>query len=242
MAEREFAFERVINFRDLGGYRTSDGRSVRWRRLFRSGSPHRMSEDEATQTLRELGLRTVIDLRSAREVGDAELGPLIATGVARHHVPLGDNIATEESGERDWTNPRELYVEMLAESGDQAATALSLLADESALPVLFHCSFGKDRAGILAALVLGAVCVDRETIVGDYAISARAVERFERDLRSRGRLGPDDSLHPGTGVWPEAMERLLDFIESGHGSVANYLRAQGVSDATLRRLSELLLE
>ena len=73
-----------------------------------------MSEHEAAKTGGELALRTVIDLRSAREVGDTELGPLITPGVARHHVPLGENIATEEGSERDWTNPSELYVEMLA--------------------------------------------------------------------------------------------------------------------------------
>ena len=152
--QRRFKFEQVYNFRDMGGYAASDGRTVRWRRLVRSGEPQRLSEAEAEalQLQGEVALATVIDLRSEGEADHPRgLGPLIGEAVSRHHFPMGDprsKYAARESGEWD---PH--YDNLLEERGDEWATIIRLLSDEAAYPAVFHCVTGKDRTGVLASLI-----------------------------------------------------------------------------------------
>ena len=256
---REFEFERVFNFRDLGGYAVADGRRVRWRRLFRSGALHRMSEDEAARTAADLGIGTVIDLRSDAEVDHAGLGPFVA-GTVRHHVPFGvdpsllrgdgggggdggDDADGGDDGDNGrWEFGEHFYVDQLDRWSGGIGEALHLLADEDHHPALFHCSAGKDRTGVLSALLLDTLGVDEATIVDDYAISERHMARLAQQMRDDGRIKDGQQPHPGLGVWPEAIRRLFEAVREQHGSVAGYLETLGVSERTRRRLVELLVE
>lgn len=243
MAERErlFPFERVFNFRDLGGYRTRDGRTVRWRRLFRSGELQRMSEAEAERVRGELGIVTVLDFRTDEEADHPiGLGPLLASPVVRHQFAMGDPRAKFRARETGEWRPR--FTRTLEGGAEHWVRAIQLLAEEETYPAVFHCVTGKDRTGVLAALVLGVAGVDEETIVEDYALSQREMDRLVRQLRDRGVIGSDEPQNPALAVVPEAMREMLGDLRDEHGSARDFLRAGGVEDATLDRLRDLLLE
>ena len=149
----------VHNFRDLGGYPTADGRETRWRTLFRADGLYRLTPDD-TQSVVDLGVTTVVDLRSDNEVRTRGVFPVGQHAVTLHHLPIID-VTWGETDTPDFDDAADFlvwaYREMLAEASPRFADAITLLAQQSALPAVFHCAAGKDRTGVLAALILGAL-------------------------------------------------------------------------------------
>ncbi|MGA0136114.1 MAG: tyrosine-protein phosphatase, partial [Ilumatobacteraceae bacterium] len=170
----------VHNFRDLGGYLTVDGRRTRWRTLFRADGLYRLTPDDARAVV-NLGVRTVVDLRTNNEIRERGTFPVDDYDVAYHHVPIidatwGETQTPEFDDAADflvWA-----YREMLKEASPRFADAITLLSRRSVLPAVFHCAAGKDRTGILAALVLGALGVDAATIAADYGLTQDAMQRL----------------------------------------------------------------
>jgi protein-tyrosine phosphatase len=237
---RHVAHDLVFNLRDLGGYHTADGRSTRWGRLFRGDGLHRLAAADVTA----LGLVTVLDLRTEREI--SERGRVEADGVDWHHLPV-----LQETWDPTWATPdvtparflADRYLVMLAEGEEALGRALRVLADVDRLPAAFHCAAGKDRTGLLAALVLGSLGVDRASIVGDYALTAASMERvLETMRRDPERAGAVDAAPRSFfAAEPDAIDRVLDDLEHRHGSVRSYVRALGVDDDVLRALDAALL-
>ncbi len=184
---RVVELEGCCNFRDLGGYPTADGQRTRWRRLFRADGLAQLSEADL-EVLGELGVRNVIDLRTELEVESRGRFRPDGPGITYHHLPLTDTLPGAEQapawGDTGFVSRR--YVSMLQDGGSSVATAVTLLADPANLPAVFHCSVGKDRTGVLAAVVLGLLGVPEELIVDDYALSADAmvqvIERLQREF------------------------------------------------------------
>jgi protein-tyrosine phosphatase len=169
---RRLVFDGCFNFRDLGGYPTADGRRTRWRRLFRADGLSRLTEADLT-LLASLGIVTVIDLRTILEADTQGRFPEDIDGVTYHHLPLTDTLPGEEETP-DWDSAAfvsERYLGMLSEGTETISAALRLLADPDRQPAVFHCSVGKDRTGVLSALVLGFLGVPDDVIVADYALS-----------------------------------------------------------------------
>ena len=183
---RTVVLDGCFNFRDLGGYATTDGRRTRWRRLFRADGLSRLSDSDLT-LFRELGIVTVIDLRTDLETDTQGRFPLDADDVSYHHLPLTETLPGEEQAP-DWHLPAfvsERYLGMLTEGTATLAAAVTLLAASEGRPAVFHCSVGKDRTGVLSALVLGFLGVPDEVIVADYALSRDAMVRILADLKRR---------------------------------------------------------
>ncbi|GMU40535.1 MAG: hypothetical protein AMXMBFR23_14010 [Chloroflexota bacterium] len=239
--DRHFDFEQVFNFRDLGGYDTADGRTVRWRRLFRSGEHQRMRPHEVKRLRAEITIRTVIDFRSETEAGDPRgPGALVAPGVERHHLPMGNADAKFAARSEGAWDPD--YVGMLRRQGPAWAQAFSILGRDEAYPAVFHCVTGKDRTGVFAALLLDALGVPEPVILDDFALSQRAMDTLVERLRARGVMRPDETPNPALGVPREAMAEMLAVLRGEHGSARAYLRAHGVSDATFNAVEVHLLE
>jgi protein-tyrosine phosphatase len=239
--ERHIDFPQVFNLRDMGGYAARDGRTVRWRTLYRSAEHQRMSDEEAARARELLALRTVIDFRTHEEA-DHPAGPgrLADPPAVRHHLPMGNARSKYEAKESGEWRPN--YVVMLDRLGPLWAEATGLLADENAYPAVFHCVTGKDRTGVFAALILDLLDVPHETIVEDYRESQRHMDLLFERLRARGTIGPDEARNPALGVSPPAMVEMLEALAEQHGNARRYLREHGVDDATLDRVVELLLE
>lgn len=247
--DRHIRFEQAFNFRDLGGHPTVDGRSVRWRMLFRSDSLHALTAADRQRLTDELGVRVVIDLRDPTSV---EQRPANVDGsVTVHHLRFIDDAGLRAYGEQWGAVPStEWYLDVLRSAGELGSVrrAFELLSDDATYPAVFNCAVGKDRAGLFAALVLATVGVEDAATIADYERSAEnmgpIIERAQRIRGERADGQPELApLKPETffaeGPW---MQGVLDTLRERHGSVRGYIEAQGVSAEALDRLSDLLLE
>jgi protein-tyrosine phosphatase len=236
----------VHNFRDLGGYPTTDGRETRWRTLFRADGLYRLTADDAKRVV-DLGVRTVVDLRTENEVKTRGVFPVGDHDVAYHHLPIIDATwgETETPEIEDvveflvWA-----YREMLDEASPRFADAIRLLADSEVLPAVFHCAAGKDRTGILSALVLGSLGVPEDVIAADYGLTEQAMQRLVVWARDhQPELADLYAQMPArfAAADPRAMTVILNDIVGRHGSVRNFVRDIGVGDDTIDSLSHSLL-
>ncbi|MEY2444594.1 MAG: protein-tyrosine phosphatase [Ilumatobacteraceae bacterium] len=243
---RLVALEAVHNFRDLGGYATADGRCTRWRTLFRADGLYRLTAADVV-ALEPLGLRTVIDLRSSPELDERGTFPVDAHPVVFLHLPIID--ATWATGDpveydRDEDFLIWAYQEMLTVGAPRFAAAFAALAQPDALPAVFHCAAGKDRTGLLAALLLGSLGVSHDDIVADYTLTVEGMQRFRVWA---AREWPEwfdrmATMPPAfTAALPEAMRHVIEELCAKHGSIRAYVRSIGVSDATLATLESVLL-
>ena len=154
--------EGTLNFRDLGGYGAYDGRQVAWRTLFRGDSLDRLTE-EGVETFLRLGIKTVVNLRSKNT--EAEDVPGVVSAVRMVYLPWDMKGAIEDVPQT--------YRNFLRDNLNVFREVFLLLADKENLPLLFHCAAGKDRTGILAAVILESLSVDDEVICADYVLTGR---------------------------------------------------------------------
>ena len=249
--------EGSCNFRDLGGYPGHDGRATRWGRLFRADGLHDLTVDDVAR-LRDLGLRTVVDLRTERELDRTGRGLLGSEGVAFHHLAVikegvradgssdraadGESVAAPDPAGDDLS---ERYLWYLDVGRGPLVEALTLLGGHDRYPLVFHCAAGKDRTGVLAALILDIVGVDRETIVADYVLTAERIlvliDRWKAaDPKFAERMV---TLPPSRfGVVATTMERFLDGLRSRHGGAHAWALEAGVPAESLDTMIENLLE
>lgn len=244
---RDVALQDVFNLRDLGGYPTADGRVTRWRTLYRGAGLHRLAGADV-ETVRGLGLRTVVDLRTAGELDVVGSYPVDALPADVHHLPMitamwDHALIDPDAPAEDYLRAR--YADMLVEGRTAIAESVRLLARPGALPGVFYCAAGKDRTGVLAALVLSAVGVEDEHVVADYHRSVAHVERIVARARARGEHEAQSAMvaQPAAvmAAPPEAMRLLLGDVRAEHGSAAGFLAACGVADDTLAALREAVL-
>ncbi|HEX4811771.1 MAG TPA: tyrosine-protein phosphatase [Nonomuraea sp.] len=204
---RHIEFSSLCNFRDVGGYATGNGRAVRWRRLYRADSLGWLAGDDLT-AFRDLRVRTVIDLRHPFEVEKSGRVP-DADGQSYHNLPIEgrrwDTAAYDEAiGVARYLADR--YLEVTEDGVANLRTALETIAQADNAPVVIHCAAGKDRTGVLTALVLSLAGVAEDDIVADYALTGLATERFIADW---GRRHPGVPLWPGFGLAPAATMRFF---------------------------------
>jgi protein-tyrosine phosphatase len=240
--DRHITLEGAVNFRDLGGYRTADGRTIRWRSLFRADDLSNLSRPDRA-VVRTLGIATVIDLRSRSEV-DRDRFPVDEIPVGFHHLPL---VAALPAFER-FLEPSFFpghYMEIARESGDQIATAVSIVAERRSHPVIVHCAAGKDRTGILVAVILALLGVPDETIADDYALSTKAMEGLLQRVLDRVPHQREVILEVADAMLsaaPANITALLEGLRREYGSVEAYAAAHGAGPQVVKGLRAGLLE
>jgi protein-tyrosine phosphatase len=230
---RVLALEGCFNFRDLGGYETSDGRSVRWRALFRADGPHALTAADVS-TLSELGVATIIDLRTVDEAAQRGRWQDHIDRAVSHHLPMTD-VLPDEAELLQWVEAAHIgdHYGAIADRGANAITAaIRILARDGALPAMFHCSAGKDRTGVLAAIVLGLLGVPDETIVADYALSREAMERLWEWLRANATdIEQLERYAPAVrSAEPLTMRVFIERLRDEYGTFENYAGALGLTD------------
>ncbi|MER7820445.1 tyrosine-protein phosphatase [Streptomyces sp. NPDC096153] len=238
---RHIPFERLHNFRDLGGYPTEDGRSVRWGRLYRSDSLAELSGDDWERFL-GLGIGTVVDLRYPWEIEARGRVPEDAS-FAYHNLSIEHRPYDQPSlGPEVEVGPflAERYLEVADDGVAELRQALGVIAAADG-PVVFHCASGKDRTGLLAALVLLLLGVSEADAVEDFALTELATGRLLADWRAAH--GDREPTWPGYGRAPaEVMTLFLAALARRHGSVRDYAaNALGVDEALTEALRERLL-
>jgi protein-tyrosine phosphatase len=240
--ERVIALEGAVNFRDLGGYLADGGRRTRWRVLFRADGLGELTESDLA-TIRELGIRTVVDLRSGTELEQGRFD-VDAHPVSFHHFPFIDELPDMETFKRSPGMLGTQYKEMLDGAGAQVVAALEVLAEPGALPAVFHCSAGKDRTGLLSVIVLSLLGVDEPTVIADYALSGAAMERLRAKMMRKYPDNADEiaQLDEAFSADPAQMEALVDHLRERYGTVEAYLSKLGASDELITALRVALLE
>jgi protein-tyrosine phosphatase len=241
---RTLELDGAVNFRDLGGYPTAGGQRLVWRHLFRADGLGSLS-DADRGTLADLGLVTVIDLRTSDEATHRGRFPVEHLPVRYHEFPLFDVLPTTEDlpswNETAYVAGR--YLDMVAEGRAALVGAIEVLAEPGALPAVFHCSAGKDRTGVLSALILAFLGVPDEVIIEDYTLSAAAMAGlFERIKADYPDAVEEVERYAPTvlQVSPETMETFLASLRVAHGSYPGLAEDLGVADA-VNRLRKLLL-
>ena len=243
LAPRRFVpFQGCVNFRDLGGYPTGDGRTVSWNKLYRSDALNELTEEDVARAVGELGIQTMVDLRNHDEVRRDGAGILANSGPDYHHFPL-----LEERGEIPPIGGADVaerlavtYQWIIENSGGLIAEAVTTIARKKGRAAVFHCSAGKDRTGIIAAMVLGVLGVNQEIVMADYLLTNEVVV----DIAGRvTRMQPQSNFNAETlRAQPLAMERVLTTVHCAYGGPEAYLRRHGVPGAVFQSLRAGLLD
>jgi protein-tyrosine phosphatase len=234
----------VLNFRDVGGYPVAGGGSVRWRTLFRSDALHRLDAAGAA-ALAGLGIKTVVDLRTQAE---AELAPSPVGGRVIHLPLLPDFQAlpapTVPESPGSGLDLSSIYRYFVEKCGDNIGTAISELTSDDAFPALVHCSAGKDRTGVVIALILAVLGVPDEIIAADYALSATYLNPELTpaigQLRASTGLGEELTSEVLESP-PELILGTLERVTEAAGSAEGYLRAHGLTGEALTSLRAALI-
>jgi protein-tyrosine phosphatase len=231
--------EGLLNLRDLGGLPMVSGGHTRFGRLLRSDSPHQLDEAGA-RSLVDAGLSTVVDLRTDSERAERP-NLLVSVGEVRGvNAPIFND---DDEFPASLTTATDVYCWWLKDLGVGIRAAMAAIADAQSTPVLVHCHAGKDRTGVVVALVLLLACVETDAIADDYALSGvQLADMLARDRVSAVERGMDavraERLFT---VRREAMVETVGRIESDHGGAAAYLAGIGLDEQRIDRLRRLLV-
>jgi protein-tyrosine phosphatase len=230
------------NFRDLGGLPTGDGGTTRFGVMFRSDALHHLQPTDV-ERLTELGMRMVIDLRSSVELERTGRGPLEDTPIGWLHAPLSHGGAVLPPALAEGDLGRH-YVESLADRTETLTAIITQLAGAGNLPAVFHCTAGKDRTGMVAALVLSLVGVDDEVIVEDYTLTDERMALVMERIRAEGDFPEPLAPVAASVARAEAssMQTFLAALASTHGGAHGWARSAGLGDDVLGALHEVLVE
>ena len=252
--DADLHLEGVPNARDLGGYRTMDGMRVRRGMIYRSGD---LSEatDHDLERLQALDVRLILDLREDDEAEDAP--DRLPEGADYQRLPFTAPISAVRRVSELVLNLHQLddlvlqmYSDIVFDTGAAKLGIIfrQLAGDDRALPALIHCTAGKDRTGLTAALILAVLGVPDQTIFADYSLSNRYYPAFFKSVSRQAhvlrRIGISvDDLHWLMLADPTILEATFRQLRQRCGSIDDYLNQYaGVDDAALRRLRAKLLE
>jgi len=256
VAERRIALEGEPNFRDLGGYETADGRVVKWGRVYRSGELAKLTDADLA-VVDGLDIKLVCDLRSP---GEVTIGPdRLPAGTESVGIPISDDSqdpvairnAVLAGDVSSLGAPGELLTEgnkkFITEHTDDYTALMERVMDPAAQPTNLHCTAGKDRAGLGAALVLLTLGVPEKTVMEDFLLSNeyRAASNAKTLSQLAALLDPNEiEVMKGLiEVRPEFLQAALDTMEEEYGSVDGYLRkGLGITPKERARFQKLMLD
>jgi protein-tyrosine phosphatase len=255
----EIRLKGAPNFRDLGGYTSADGRRVRRGKMFRSEGLHQLKTDDYV-ALHDLGIRLICDLRSDVErekkptVWPAHMLPTtlvmdVNADLRANNSDLMDMLRDDPTAQGVQKLFAHVYRFVPEALTKHLAKFFDAITEDGHLPLILHCSAGKDRTGVLSAILLMALGVPRETVVHDYMktneyrdaaqLKAKVFEIMEPIL---GAPPSDEMVDMMAGVEEHYIETSLESIESSYGKMSDYLLAAGVSELQLAKFRALMLE
>ena len=244
--ERHYPFEGCFNFRDIGGYLNQDGKSVKKGLYFRAGRQDRMSDKDLSQ-LSDLKISTQIDLRRPDEVLEQGKGPLKAMGAKYINIAVipegGSDQLSRLVGDTGISGKR--YLGYLEFGPTSWLRLFGILSEIDNLPVVLHCTAGKDRTGVSTAFLLSILGVSRDVIEADYLLTNLDTERQADFIESTVGYpeGYDrERMIAIAGVPETAMKDFLDGVESKWGTVIEYLEKIGITKEQMDMIRHNFLE
>lgn len=232
---RRIDIDGAANFRDLGGYPAADGKQIKWGMVFRSDSLAELT-DSGVDAMAKLGIRTIVDFRTEQETYySPDRHPKTIGKSVNIPIDAGKLVGNVYGGTLNRRKVMGIMISVYRQLAGEFAPSFrrffQLLADRDNLPLLFHCTAGKDRTGLAAALFLSALGVERRLVVEDYVYSAECLkEKYEagRDY--------DEVMEPLYTVYPEFIQAAFEIIDAHPGGIDAYLRDRmGVDIDMFRR-------
>jgi len=258
--ERVIPVAQGLNFRDLGGYQTPTGRTVKWQKLFRAGHLSALTPADQ-QLLLDCGVTVDIDLRSTAEL--AQFPDRLPNGIWFKHLPVFDDDETESTGtaaelQRQYASDAQsgyqqmlnVYRRLASQRQPQRAYREFfhyLLIHGDSEGILFHCSAGKDRTGMAAVLLLAVLGVQPDQILADYLLTnrlskPRVVARVQEAQAAKMNANFIQSIHDLSIVTEAYLYQALAQIATEYGGLQSYLRqVLDLSSADVLRLREIYL-
>ena len=269
--QRVLNIDGVINFRDLGGYQTVDGRTVKWHQLYRSAQLNRMT-DKGVAHIAAMGIKVVVDLRFSDETHQypTQLEAVPEAEILSWHdeLPSQEKIPDQSNDIlRSWKEslashdpakvreamrvnyPKKLYLHR------SIYRKMLLRLAEGQVPLIFHCAAGKDRTGVAAALILSLLGVDNQQIVNDYLLTQKGIQHLLEDWMSGGATNDDpkdfqkqlasyprDVVQPVFDADQSYIETLLEYVEKTYGGFYEYaLQQLELTQMDIEKLQKNLL-
>ncbi|MBS0014323.1 MAG: tyrosine-protein phosphatase [Desulfobacterales bacterium] len=253
-AARRVQLDGTVNFRDMGGYATADGRRVKWGRAFRADGLSRLT-DRDLDFLVWMGIRRVYDFRTASEMAEAPDRLPEGGQIGHIHLPVthgnfdfAEAVRLLQKGDNAWLTPDFMingYIGNLEQFAHCWAAVIRDLAESRNGPLVFHCTGGKDRTGTCAALILLALGVAEETVIDDHQLSNIYIaDLLPRLYRRMERAGIDpDRLFPYLTAPRHCIVAVIDYLMDTYGTAADYLvEKAGLQPAVIDQMRENLLE
>ena len=251
---KRIPLETLVNTRDMGGFPAGPGKVTKYGVFVRTDCPIGISENDK-QYLLKYGVTLSVDLRG---VNEQKATPSGMNGVPGHtyvHCPITEEHEIIKSGPDGKRAPlaapgpdfdlADSYIEMLETGKPWAKKVIELLTNWDGV-AMFHCYIGKDRAGLIAALLLGAVGVCDTDIMMDYSASMSCLRpKYEKMTKMHvpiGKRGRPNYSWAFFGSVPETMETAICHMKENYGGIVGYLKAAGVSDETLEKLRAKFVE
>jgi protein-tyrosine phosphatase len=239
--DRHLAWDACYNVRDLGGYPMKDGGETRWRTYLRADNLCRLTPN-GEKALVEFGVHTIIDLRNDSELA-LEPHPFAqknghTDGPAYLHLSLVGEDEEDIKAIDEAPSLEAGYVVILERFSKQMAGIITAIGDAAEGAVLFHCFGGKDRTGLVAAMLLALAGVPDETIAKDYAITDRYLQPFyDQVFREVGEDHAErERLATMFASRPETMRAVLSYLDREYGGVERYLLASGVRRQSIKKI------
>lgn len=224
LAERHLPMAGGYNFRDLGGFRTQDGRYTKWGKLFRSDDLNHLTQGDLDY-LSSIPLVSIVDFRSEQEISEApDQNPASLKKNYQLQIDPGNVIAFQDIASKSEKEMEQMMMtlnELLVEDEacvNQYKEFFTLVQNEQEVPLMYHCSAGKDRTGMATALILFALGVDKETIIEDYLASNFYLGEKYTPMKTQ-----HPSITPLLEVRSQYIEAGLVKIEEKYGSINTYL-------------------
>ena len=245
-SERHYPFEGCFNFRDIGGYPNQEGKRVKKGLYFRAGRQDRMTDEDLLR-LSDLQISTQIDLRRPDEALEQGKGPLKAMGARYINIAVIPEGGTDQLsrlvGDTGISGKR--YLGYLEFGPSSWLKMFEIFADAGSLPVVLHCTAGKDRTGVSTAFLLAVLGVSRDLIEADYLLTNLDTDRQADFIESTAGYpeGVDrESMLLAAGVPEDAMKDFLDGVEANWGSAVGYLQEIGVTHEQMDAVRHNFLE
>jgi len=241
--ETRYIFDGLYNFRDFGGL-SGDGGKVKHGILFRSDAFGDASERDISILLKEIGINRILDLRTDREISAEKPTPMIEMGIdyRRRIIDSGPGSAIENAPAGERLAYR--YMEYFGFGRDSIISVVKDLSEDNSWKTVIHCRAGKDRTGVIAAVVLGILGVSEEEISKDYALTGLAMPKIMERLRQSPTYSANVSRLPEEmySAVSETMGTFIKFVSEKFGSFENWALNNGVTGDEIRRLRSNLLE
>lgn len=254
VSERHLKLDGPVNFRDIGGYVTHDGRRVKWGRLFRADGLARLS-DRDLALFRQIGIRRIIDFRTESEAANAPDRIPEGGDTSYIHLPVthgkydfAEAVKRFKKGDTDWLTADfmvEGYINNLESFARVWEAVVFHVIDEKKGPLVFHCTGGKDRTGTCAALLLLTAGIPEDVVIDDHQLSNIYIARLLPDLY---RLMSDNGIDPDR-VFPyltaprDCIEAVISHISYKYGSAWEYfLSKTSLTETHLAQLKNVMLE